>query len=316
MSLSNISRKVCCIISSNSDPLLQNIILDFATETVNGILKKEKHALEKEMRAQLRNMIVKNYTVFEESQILGTHKADELRFVIHDQNQKPEGYSFCKNNSHVVEISTSSIDDVEESSFDYRFYVQNDSFIYLIVDVMLDIQMFHYYGLDKTFNTIEKKREFSLLKVKFCKDLPISGRFNRSNNFTKYCSFAFFCRDTSNKFNYAKYIKMWSEFIANFNNEQALISDKLAKEIIARCKFGAQLSFRKLSNLLNICEKGESYVLVRICKKPKTKNMKKKLCALWGRKKVKLGQIKIIPRRLTYQFIKYTDYIEFFDFFV
>ena len=315
MSLPNISRKVCCFISPDSDACFRDIVYTLATEDINNVLRRENLALGREMSAELRNMVIKKYTVFDESEILGTNKADELRFIIHDRNKKPRGESFCRNNSHVVEISTSDIDDHAESSFDYRFYVQNDSFVYLIVDVMFDIQMFHYYGLDKKFDTIQKKREFSLLKVKFCKGLPISGRFNRSNDFTKYCSFAFFCRDSSNKFDYAKYIEMWSNFVIEISDSKnASTSDDIAQDIIKNCTFGAQVSYRKLKNLLKICKKGETYELVRVKKKPKTKYSKKRICALFGKKKIRIGLIKIIPRRLKYQYIKHNNYIDIFEF--
>lgn len=318
MSLPKISRKVCCFMSSNSDPRFQNMVFRLATEEINTALKKGTYELGQEMRAELRRMVVENYTVYEESQIVGTYRADELRFVIHDHNQNPQGNSFCKNNSHVVELSTSSNDDLAESTFDYRFYVQNDSFVYLIVDVMFDIQMFHYYGLDKKFDTIEKKREFSLLKVKFCKGLPISGRFNRSNDFTKYCSFAFFCRDASNAFDYTKYVKMWEDFVGSINGDKQVFEianvESLAREIIKECGFGAQVSFRKLANLLKMCKQGETYELVRVRKKPKTKYSKKRLGTLFGKKKIRVGLIKVIPRRLKYKYIKYNSFVDVFEF--
>lgn len=314
MALPNISRKVCCLMSSDSDPRFQKMVFMIANEEINCALKREIFRLGQEMHAELRRMVIENYTVYDESQVIGTYKADELRFVIHDHNRNPRGDSFCKNNSHVVELYT-SIDDIVESSFDYSFYVQNDAFIYLIVDVMFDIQMFHYYGLDKRFDTIEKKREFSLLKVNFCKSLTTSGRFNCSNDFTKYCSFAFFCRDDSNEFDYGKYVKMWSDFLSEIDgSEQLLKSEDIAKEIIRNCKFGAQISYRKLINLLNECNKGETYELVRVRKKPKTKYSKKRLCTLFGKKKIRVGLIKIIPRRLKYRYLKYDNYLDVFEF--
>lgn len=315
MSLPNISRKVCCIISSKNDLFLREIVYKLETEEINNVLRRETCRLGNAMQAELRRMVIKNYTAFDESEIVGTFKADELRFIIHDQNRNPQGGSLCKNNSHVVEISTSAIDDLTETSFDYRFYVQNDSFVYLIVDVMFDIQMFYFYNLDKKFDTVEKKRLFSTLKVDFCKELTIGSRFNRSNEFTKYCSFAFFCRDSSNKFNYNKYLDMWSDFVAEINADRPFSkSEDIAREIIKSHAFGAQLSYRKLKNLLRKCRVGETYELVRIYKKPKSKHMKKRVGALFGKKKIRVGLFKIIPRRLKYQYIKYGNYIDVFEF--
>ncbi len=316
MSLSKICRRIYSIISApHCDPYFRDIVLGLDCNGLNNTLNNEVNNLKIVLKAELPKMIIQSDSVFDEKEIENTENVDEVRFIIHDHYKTPSGTELCKKNSHVLEIITSTNDDDITTSFDYKFYTTDDSFVYIIIDVMLDIQMFYYHGLDKRYDTVEKKREFSLMKVDFCKHLPLGKRFDHTNSFNNYCSFAFYCRQLDNSFDYSHYIKMWADFTKELYGDISHSGVcELANEIIKDYPCGEQLSYRKLINQLKQCEQGETYELIRIRKRPKTKYSKQKISALFGTRKLRVGMIKVVPLRMKYQYIKHKRFIEIFEF--
>jgi hypothetical protein len=316
MSLPNITRSVCCIISPENDSNLNDIIFSLRTDAINSALKKANNSLKNELKTpELPKMVVSNFNVFSETEIIENKNSNNVRFVVHDYHSTPIGKDLCVTNSHVVEISTSNKNTATKSFFDYQFYNKNDAFIYIIVDVMLDIQMFYYHSLGKIFDTTSQKRNFSKLKVQFCKDFVIGNRFKYSSIFEQYCSFAFFCRNDDDSFDYNKYINMWNDFVKSLSQTSFNIDiSKLANDIIKKHPYGAQLSYRKIKQMLSQCENGKTYELIHVYKKPKSKKTKKTISVLLGKKNLKIGFIKIVPKNQKYQYIKQKNYVDIFEF--
>lgn len=311
--MNNISRIAVCIISATNDSDLESVIYSLETGEIDSALKTANKTLKAALKAPvLPELNVEYFTTFkEEDLVMGTNICD-IRFVIHDSRKHPSGRNISMVSSHVVEISTS---DECSASFDFLFVLRNDSFKSLIVDVMLDIQMFHFYSLDNIYKTVEDKRLFSRLKVEFCKNKIADYRFSSPYDFSRYCSFAFFCRESDNNLNFKKYLEMWRSFVVTLPGKGGSeLKNRTAKSIIAEHPHGKQLSFRKIRGMLDGCRLGGEYILVRICKRPGEEALKKRLQVLFGGAKLKVGAIKIVSVEQKYKYLKHRNNVEIFEF--
>lgn len=311
--MKNISRRAACMISATNDPVLESAIYSLDTGEINSALKNENKLLKAALKAPvLPELNVEHFTTFKEEDMVKGADICDLRFVIHDSRKHPSGQDLSRINSHIVEISTSG---ECATSFDFLFISKDDSFKSLIVDVMLDVQMFHFYGLGSIYKTVEDKRCFSALKVAFCKDKKADYRFTSPHDFNHYCSFAFFCRESDNNLNFKKYLEMWQSFVAKLPGEGGhKLKDQTAKSIIAEHPHGKQLSLRKVRRMLDGCRLGGEYILVRIYKKPRKEVLKKRLQVLFGGEKLKVGAVKIVSIEQKYKYLKHRNNVEIFKF--
>lgn len=211
-----------------------------------------------------------------------------------------------------------------EGSFTAKVYVDTpEKLLRLIEDVILDIQMFYFWGFERVYDQVEERRIFSLKKVEFLKEKAYSSYLGDIAN-AQYVSFASFCRDIDNlEIDYNKYVQLWEEFNEivketisydpdKFEGFYPFSADNLEQMILIHPK-GKQLSIKKIKKILKTMPSGE-YILVRTEKKPKKSRQRIKIESWLSMKKWKTGKIKIIPKKYYYTARKLVPYVSIFEF--
>lgn len=318
----SITRTLVCIISHMDDKRIDDFFLNLKTEVLENKLREANDLLKDNLNCSyLPDMHIDEILIKNEQEELDDIKSDQIRFVVHSASKKIDGSRLCAHNSFVVEAIIDTAGVWKQSTFDLT-YRSSDKCIYdMIVDAMLDIQLFYYHSMDKKFKTLQERKTFSKLKAEFCRNLNEIYYTKSHTHFNKYCSIAFFCRNENGVLDISKYVQLWKQLVGECNHSSSEIVDmdtprntRIANMIIKKHKYGAQLSYKKLKFLLQPCNSGEMYELVRICRKPKSKYLKKRFRALFGKKSVKIGMIKIVPQRQKYQYLRYKKHINVFEF--
>lgn len=226
---------------------------------------------------------------------------NRIRIILHLQGENLNSDKIEEKkveNSHLVEIILSNNTRInDDSKYDLSITTLShdiDTLFNIIIDIFMDINMFHLFGLENKFNSVEEKRYFSKLKTNFCNDKKLNSYLGDACKFHEYCSLAFFAR-SDNGINYTKYIELWKLFLAEYIYPKKETKDYVQNIILDKCNGVFQLSKVKLRNSLEEEYIGGLYFIARVCKKPKNEMDIKHLDALFVGKNVKIGHIKVLP---------------------
>lgn len=295
--------------------LYYTITQGFRAMNINEALRKANNKLCYALRTELPGLIVRNKSVTDEAMI----DSDDtlIRFMVHDSIRK---YAFPKvsdNNSHVIEISVGleKGSDKYEGIFEFQVVIDSKEALYSVVeDVMLDIQMFYYYGLHNDYISLNERKEFSLLKVNFCKDM-----LNNNLSTMRYCSFATLCKNEKFELDCKRYIAMWREFVASLRDDEHITTNETEKKtdvieyIMKNHPYSGQISRRRLTNMISELEKGR-YVLVFLFSSPHKKKVIHNLQPMFKGSRLRRGAIMIIPYNMRTKYSKYSRYVCNFEF--
>lgn len=211
---------------------------------------------------------------------------------------------------------------VAEENFTAKVFPDNkDMFINLAEDIVLDMQMFYFYGYEKEFYDVELRKEFSRQKVMFLIQKNLYSYLGNIED-AEYVSFASFCRNNDRKINFEKYKELWKMFDIYLGLIRSNVEDKGHKVVISKSTIqliidkhpkGGQLSRKKLEKCLETLPLGK-YALIRTEKKPR----KAKQCIIiesrFGMKKWKTGKIMIVPIKYRFTYQKMIPYVSIFEF--
>ena len=198
-----------------------------------------------------------------------------------------------------------------EDGFTAKVFPHSEKmFICLIEDVVLDIQMFYFYGLNAQYKDYLDRRRFSEEKVQFLAKQQISSYLGEIED-TQYISLASFCRGNDQlEIDYNKYKEMWEKFVHEIQIEGETIES--VKQIVRLHPKGGQLSQRKIERLLKNMPSGR-YILVRAEKKPKNKKQRTIMKNRFGMEKWKNGKIKLVPLQYKYTYQKMMPYVSLYE---
>lgn len=210
-----------------------------------------------------------------------------------------------------------------EEGFSAKVFIDTkEKLINLVEDIVLDIQMFYFYGYEIDYCDIVSRKEFSKEKVEYLSQKELYSYLGRIED-AEYVSFASFCRTQDEKIDFKQYKELWEGFsvflkqhkdhIIEQNSNKVIISESNINQIIKLHKKGGQLSIRKIEKYLENMPEGK-YLLIRTEKKPKKNAQRISIESRFGMKKWKTGKIKIVPikNRFTYQ--KMIPYVSIFEF--
>lgn len=317
------NRTLILIVSKTNTQLMTNISLMLSTNDVNKIIDKCNSNLKCFLKGGCVPHVNIKKDIFDLAKNCKFEQVnfEELRLLIHDNfgNIPLNGINEEKN-THTIEVCASADgkDLATHRQYDLRVVVDSTKQVSAIIeDVILDIQMFHFYNLDSEFSTTDEKRAFSEKKMNFCKGLV--SHYNAIEN--NYCSLASYCRDEKLNLDYKEYCNLWDKFYkqltssANDVNKVRSI-DELVDYIISNHEQGKQISRRKLQTLIKKeCVNNGKYTLVRWSKRPKTRKEAKKIKVLLKGKWARVGKIIIIPSSDRYCYKNNEKYFSLFDFY-
>lgn len=212
--------------------------------------------------------------------------------------------------SHFVESTYSEtiINEWQPSdNFAKKCFHSVDDAIKIIIDVMLDIIVFHWKFHEENHSL--SKRDFSLEKVKFY-DIALHKAG------VKYVSFAekFFVENIEGL---ELYLNYWNKFIDYINSKKIIgnstVDNCSAYEILSKYKGAGQVSTRKFQKLIDNRNNGQ-YILVRTIRKPKSVKLRKKILCLFGKRKWRNGLIKVVEEKHKITYLKYNKYVDCFFF--
>ena len=320
MSLNNRKRlliKISDIEEGDNTKLFYEVLRQFDQMGIKIPLKRANNKLVKTLNKQLPGLEVSIVKGTNAKQVLDERKSDNIRFVIHDAPQKIEMNHLSDCNSHVIEISIDSDTHSDDCTlFEVKYIINKKEDLYNIIEsVMLDIQMFYYYGFDNDFVSVKDRKIFSLYKVEFCSSLH-----NNVDENQKYCSFASLCRNADGILDYDKYIKVWEDFVQYINGktnaENSIIecnNDNVVNEILLNHPYANQISTKKLCSLISKLKAGR-YVLVFLYSNPrKHKDINRLLPMLKG-KKLRRGTIKVVPYKEFSKYQKESNFLYLYPF--
>ncbi len=159
-----------------------------------------------------------------------------------------------------------------------------------IVDILLDIVMFHSFSFLRDFNVAEKKT-FSKEKYSFFKDEKMSCFYDCSENKLLYYSLSFSARKSKDEFDTDKYISYWNSFIQKHYSQYDHVEKSIREQIEQHVDIEElpKNLYKKFDSL----KKG-AYLILRT-NKDRTEDLHPQLYSLFGIKKYKKGKIKIVP---------------------
>ncbi len=239
----------------------------------------------------------------------GNKQDNRIRFVISDGARADVDCDTFNNCSHIVycEIAENG-QKVDNENLSMRLITNDINLIVNVIkDVMLDIQMFYTLNWDYEFNTLEQRKEFSKLKVEFCKTNGMSSVLDDCVNYDNYCSFASFCRVGQNNdydLDIEKYLQIWKDF-SNYLISKYKCSDKnaIVNEIINNNHNGA-MNVKKLNNKIKDLPSGR-YTFIRIIHKIPSKHLAQVEPLFSG--PIKIGNMIIVERIEEYKYIQFVQ---------
>lgn len=250
-----------------------------------------------------------------------------LRLYIYKAKNCNTGSIQTKDFSHALQVSLGNGEDrsdwvAADEEFSAKVFPGNEKkLIFLIEDIVLDIQMFYYFGYDKSVVELHLKREFSKQKVDFLIGKKMKSYLGSIID-SDYVSFASFCRMDNGKLDFDLYVDLWKEFNIFIKNNKAIMtlaskhiySSKDIKNILKEHPKGGQLSLNKIQRLL--CSKPEGkYILIRTEKKPKYFRQRRIIENRFGMaEKWKTGKLKIVDYKYRYTFQKMEPYVSLYEF--
>lgn len=190
-----------------------------------------------------------------------------------------------------------------------------------IVDLLLDISLFHSFPLFSAMSDARARAEVSKNKVKFAISRGLSTYFGPIDpEVPDYVSFAscvrrgtHFTRDDLRSIN-----QLWIDFIEHsysgdwakpFNSDR----QSLASHILKHNKRGGQISPTRLSRLLKALEPGP-YILVLAASEPNNRKTSSKLQGLLGRSSWKSNYVTIFPHSHHSKFTEFYSSVQIFSF--
>lgn len=324
--MSSLNRSMVLVLSSDNTNLLHECVRYYKTIDINNMLKKSTVNLKSVLKiTEIPKVSLTKFfcEVGNNNIIHYNDDINELRFVIHDVNGNDavnnESYDQF---SHTIEIYVNDEPGFKPNDLtacDLKAVISNVNQINAIIeDVVLDIQMFHYYNFENKFNNIQYKKEFSKLKREFCimkkKRIKCGYWLNDDAN---YYALSSFCRNDDYSMDYETYCDLWNEFYNYLLSKKYNLFSQETKTIVDRIlnehKQGKQISAKKLYRLVEPLEEGE-YILIRLNRKPKKKKVMKEINALLNSSKVKVGTIHVVPIKYKYVYQKYSKLLSMFYF--
>ncbi|MDE6605129.1 MAG: hypothetical protein K2K85_03795 [Clostridia bacterium] len=241
---------------------------------------------------------------------------DAVRFIISDENSAINDNKFV-NSSYIISCKIAKVmKKGTNKNYSIELVTNDVKKIYsLIIDAMLDTHMFYLYGWNNEYGNLEKKKEFSKLKVSFCKKHKLTSVLDEYIDYDNYCSFATFCRNDDYSLDIEKFVQLWkkfsSELLSNLNHKD---KESIVEDICKNYKHGA-ISKRKLKNMMKDLPMGK-YSFIRISRKVPNFHAKKMESLFNG--SIKIGNMIIIDTIKKYNYKRYFDakYIDITDFII
>ncbi len=316
MSNTSIKRKLIIVFMSEdneNNELFNDISLYFQAFDLKSLLRISNGKLQEELKAELPPLKVERVSKSYNDNMIFDDTC--IRFCVHDSSKCIKTNNVVKYNSHVIEVSIG--DPVPNktggSTFEYSVNIHTKDELYSIVeDVMLDIQMFYFFGCDQDFTSISDRKLFSLLKVEFCNSIT-NNKIN-----TKYYSIATFCKNGSTVLDYNKYVKLWRDFLTYLSNKKPIIGSPseatdVVDRIIDTLPYGKQISRNRLENKLLGLKPGK-YLFVYLKTRPHHKQTFSKLQPLFSGTKLKRGSFEIVSYEMHCRYERYKRYINIYYF--
>lgn len=170
-----------------------------------------------------------------------------------------------------------------------------------VVDILLDIVMFHSYSFLKKLTDAEKKL-FSQQKFEFYVQQSLGSFYDRESDKIKYYSFAFSSRTAIDSIDVEKYIRIWNKFITKYYSSCSHVN----MTIMDQLKYHVDID--ELPNNLYqrfSARKRGAYLVLRT-NKDRTEDIHDMLFTLFDIKEYNKGKIKIVP------ISDFTIYLELF----
>lgn len=213
-----------------------------------------------------------------------------------------------------------------EEGFSAKVFPDNTKeLIKLIEDIVLDIQMFYFYGYEKTFFDTVSRNVFSKEKVSYLLQRNLYSYLGNVED-AEYVSFASFCRDIDGKVDFEKYKELWENFNIyllqklkeddnknRLENGRLVLTKSTVNLLIGKHPKGGQLSMGKIQAKLDKLPIGQ-YALIRTEKKPRKYNQRINIENRFGMKKWKTGKVKIVPLKYRFTYQKMLPYVSIFEF--
>lgn len=266
-------------INHNLNKILQDINLKTLNRSVPYMTLCVQHSgkVEKDSRVFVRNYETSPAFIKNVKAQLGTdiYLSHSIELLV------AEGYNV---------IDRSEVSDVE-------IVVSKEFVKGAIIDIALDIAMFHSYSFlrDLDFN---ERRRFSKRKFEFSREQGIPSFYECENGDLPYFSLAFLARKSKDEFNVRQYIHFWEEFIRQYFPGYSHVESSMEVQI------QKHVDFEELPKdiLQRLEDKPAGAYLILRTNTDRTENLQPQIFSLFGIPKYRKGRIKIV------EISKYSEY--------
>lgn len=191
-------------------------------------------------------------------------------------------------------------------------------FSLLIIDVVLDTAMFHYWSRRKSLGdlSIQERRQFSRSKAQFAKQFGDTTYYGPVWEDVEYVSLASVARKTP-RFHpreCRQYVELWGDFIKQYAlSDRRVSTEELVHSIIRQHRRGGSLRAKHLKAEIEKLEDGE-YVLLLASKYPRRSTSLSPVLNALGIKQWKANAFKILTYENVDRYLQYWPWITFFRF--
>ncbi|MBQ9361170.1 MAG: hypothetical protein IJT96_09070 [Lachnospiraceae bacterium] len=203
-----------------------------------------------------------------------------------------------------------------ENSFNAKIFISDSKRIsQIVIDILLDIQMYYILAMDSLFSDFERNRKFSRQKAEYVKEKGLESYLGEVET-AEYVSFASFCR-IDDEIDYNKYINLCKDFMSWVmyrNKTQKVIITPDTIDIIVRVHpQGGQISIKKIWRLLMGLDSG-NYLIIKTESKPRYKRAAKEIASRFGMKKWKNGKLKVVSSENRYVWERLKPFVSMWEF--
>lgn len=235
-------------------------------------------------------------------------KEDKLRVVVSDLEPDPLGAvadvmtkPLIDGTSHLIDFRSVApyrrlIVSDQYTACNAKLLIDPDMLGMAIIDVFLDIAMFHSYS-DLEAMSLQEKRQFSQQKLQYFRDNCLNSYYElytTKKQDPSYFSLAFCCRNDLDSFDYDSYIWHWNRFLDSCGYSKTA-NNLPPYEMLARYHVdAANLGKNIFQKEYWIEHPSEALLVLRTNSRPHNELREQWLCEYFGIPSYHVGAVKVV----------------------
>lgn len=303
------NNRICIINTETTQGIIENIILNLGN--IRNKISNRVDQLKKQMKILRFDNIQFTYEILQTN----TQKYDQnVSNTLDNIRILVTNFAFdfkIKNQvSHMVLITNeNNLGEKFDQTFDNCYYISSIvDFEEIMFGITIDILMFHYFLLNIHFDTVNKRRLFSLKKVAY-----INEKFHLKLT-SNYEYFSKYSINSEGKFEVSDFINLWNDFIKSLVDNSLFANDegieKICQYLLTVYPSKGQISEKLIKNEIKSSDVNSfPLIIIRTEKKPLLIINRNELLKILNKSEWKNGKLKIVDFNKLRHFEPYDQFV-------